>query len=125
MQVISRKQYVCNGILAKMIPKLFLCNELTLSKDEQIFLFCDTTIEMGNVLCVWLLKRFGLRLHASFINNTALRQLDMLFSGCYGIFENESDRNCSGPRNYLFSILIWGFKNARVHFATSNILDET
>ena len=68
-----------------------LCGELTLSKVEHTILFCPATTEIRNAFWLRLLKRFGLRFYASFINNTPLRQLDMLFSGCYDLFENESD----------------------------------
>ena len=68
-----------------------LCGELTLSKVEHTILFCPATTEIRNEFWLRLLKRFGLRFYTSFINNTPLRQLDMLFSGCYDLFENESD----------------------------------
>ena len=128
-QVISRKQYVCWVWYTRANDTKVVHFVVNLLYQKLTILFCPATTEIRNAFWLRLLKRFGLRFYASFINNTPLRQLDMLFSGCYDLFEKwewcfqlfknvcsvfEQIQNCTRPRNYYLTFF-YGVLNIPVY----------
>ena len=68
-----------------------LCNEVIYYPTEHLLLFCRKTNGFRESLWPRLILKFGLNFFDQFISETPKGRLELLFSGCAKILNNETD----------------------------------
>ena len=68
------------------------CDEKSFPLTEHILLYCPGTNTIRNVLWRRLLMRFGVDFYKQFITLSPSDQVNALFSGFYGLVQDDNDR---------------------------------
>ena len=68
-----------------------LCHETILEPSEHMLLFCCKTNTFRETLWGKLLNRFGMAFFIALLSESPKSQIEMLFSGCYKILQNDTD----------------------------------